>query len=68
MPDIWMKSSYSDAQHTCVEVAVPTEAPATIRIRDSKNPSLPPLHLHPSTWTAFLHEIHSGRTGECREA
>ncbi|GGX84410.1 DUF397 domain-containing protein [Streptomyces hiroshimensis] len=58
MPDIWMKSSYSDAQHTCVEVAALTEG---IGIRDSKDTSIPSLRVRPSAWTSFLHEVRSGR-------
>ncbi|MEV5377121.1 DUF397 domain-containing protein [Streptomyces nondiastaticus] len=58
MPDIWMKSSYSDAQHNCVEVA---SLSARIGIRDSKNPTLPPLQIDPSSWTSFLNEVRSGR-------
>ncbi|MGK5549488.1 DUF397 domain-containing protein [Streptomyces sp. URMC 127] len=61
MPDIWMKSSYSDAQHTCVEVATLPGPPARIGIRDSKNTALPPLQVQPSTWTSFLSEVRSGR-------
>lgn len=58
MHDIWMKSSYSNAQHNCVEVATLTEE---IGIRDSKDTSIPSLHVHLSAWASFLHEIRSGR-------
>ncbi|MFI8193074.1 DUF397 domain-containing protein [Streptomyces sp. NPDC085946] len=48
----WIKSSYStDDGPSCVEVAT---APATILVRDSKNPNGPRLTLAPATWTAFL--------------
>ncbi|MFE5870784.1 DUF397 domain-containing protein [Streptomyces roseifaciens] len=58
----WRKSSYSNAGGNCVEVADLTEdAPARIGIRDSKDASIPSLHVHPSAWTSFLHEVRSGR-------
>ncbi|GHI06876.1 DUF397 domain-containing protein [Streptomyces cellostaticus] len=46
----WSKSSYSDGEGECLEVA-PT--PTTIHIRDSKAPA-PTLKVTPTTWTAFL--------------
>ncbi|MFE9764482.1 DUF397 domain-containing protein [Streptomyces sp. NPDC005808] len=47
----YRKSSYSNAEHECVEIA--TNIPTTIAIRDSKHPTGPSLHLTPTTWTAF---------------
>ncbi|MDX2682686.1 DUF397 domain-containing protein [Streptomyces soliscabiei] len=48
----WIKSSYSTAEGPdCVEVAA---TPATVLIRDSKNPGGPRLALTPTTWAAFL--------------
>ncbi|WP_342669523.1 DUF397 domain-containing protein [Streptomyces yerevanensis] len=47
----YCKSTYSDPEAECVEVA--TNIPATIAIRDSKNPTGPSLHVRPATWTAF---------------
>ncbi|MCT7354937.1 DUF397 domain-containing protein [Streptomyces sp. 15-116A] len=48
----WIKSSYSsDDGPSCVEVA---STPATILVRDSKNPTGPRLALTPTTWAAFL--------------
>ncbi|HLL34318.1 MAG TPA: DUF397 domain-containing protein [Streptomyces sp.] len=48
----WIKSSYStDDGPSCVEVAT---APATILVRDSKNPDGPRLALTPATWATFL--------------
>ncbi|WP_081240106.1 DUF397 domain-containing protein [Streptomyces viridosporus] len=48
----WIKSSHSsDDGPSCVEVAT---TPATILVRDSKNPNGPRLALAPTTWTAFL--------------
>ena len=48
----WFKSSCSGtAGDNCIEIA-PT--PATIHIRDSKDPSRPHLDLTPTAWTAFV--------------
>ncbi|MES5824372.1 DUF397 domain-containing protein [Streptomyces sp. RG80] len=48
----WFKSSYSDGEGgECLEVAL---TPATIHLRDSKNPTGPHLTLSPTTWAAFL--------------
>lgn len=47
------KSSYSNAQFECVEVA--TNVPATIAVRDSKATSHGPvLRIAPAAWRAFL--------------
>ncbi|MFJ9378586.1 DUF397 domain-containing protein [Streptomyces sp. NPDC101455] len=52
MPNFrYRKSSYSDKEGECVEIA--TNIPATIAVRDSKNPNGPSLRLHPTTWRAF---------------
>jgi hypothetical protein len=49
----WGKSSYSDSSNgnDCVEVAT---TPATIHVRDSKNPAHGTLTVAPTTWSAFL--------------
>ncbi|WP_030680069.1 DUF397 domain-containing protein [Streptomyces rimosus] len=53
MPEfVFRKSSYSDHEHECVEVAA--NLPHTIAIRDSKRPQDPTLHVTPAAWTAFL--------------
>ncbi|EST27809.1 DUF397 domain-containing protein [Streptomyces roseochromogenus] len=46
----WSKSSYSDGEGECLEVAL---TPTTIHIRDSKTPA-PTLKVTPTTWTAFV--------------
>lgn len=49
---IWRKSSYSgDQGGECVEIA---ETPATIAVRDSKNPAGPVLTLEPAVFSRFL--------------
>ncbi|UGY91314.1 DUF397 domain-containing protein [Streptomyces gobiensis] len=45
------KSSYSNPERECVEVA--TNHPDTIAIRDSKRPDGPTLHFRPRTWLAL---------------
>ncbi|MDX3430129.1 MULTISPECIES: DUF397 domain-containing protein [Streptomyces] len=49
----WFKSSYSSnsSEADCVEVAT---TPATVHVRDSKNPPGPRLGFAPATWDAFL--------------
>ncbi|MFJ9179679.1 DUF397 domain-containing protein [Streptomyces sp. NPDC102360] len=47
----WFKSSYSSDQGECVEAAT---RPATIHIRDSKQPHAPALTVTAPAWTAFL--------------
>ncbi|MEH0579447.1 MULTISPECIES: DUF397 domain-containing protein [Streptomyces] len=52
MENNWRKSSYSgDQGGNCVEIA---ETPATIAIRDSKNPAGPILTLKPAAFSTFL--------------
>ncbi|MFH8554223.1 DUF397 domain-containing protein [Streptomyces celluloflavus] len=48
---IYRKSSYSDHEDECVEVA--TNLPRTVAVRDSKDPDGPILQLTPATWTTF---------------
>ncbi|MFF1696696.1 DUF397 domain-containing protein [Streptomyces sp. NPDC058257] len=49
----WHKSSYSSGNEgdSCVEVAT---APATIHLRDSKNPQGPQLAFAPAAWGDFV--------------
>ncbi|MEU1038446.1 DUF397 domain-containing protein [Streptomyces sp. NPDC005551] len=48
----WYKSSYSSASgDDCVEVAL---TPATIHVRDSKDPQGARLALSPAAWAAFV--------------
>ncbi|MFG2620434.1 DUF397 domain-containing protein [Streptomyces sp. NPDC048507] len=55
----WFKSSYSDSGdiNDCVEVA---QGPAVIRVRDSKDTSLPHLAFTPTAWAGFVSDA-SGR-------
>ncbi|MDO0932941.1 DUF397 domain-containing protein [Streptomyces sp. DG2A-72] len=60
MPEFaYRKSSFSDEKAECVEVA--TNIPATVAIRDSKNPGEGFLQLRPSTWTFFQTALLEGQ-------
>ncbi|MFF0625183.1 DUF397 domain-containing protein [Streptomyces sp. CB02959] len=60
MPEFtYQKSSYSDHEDECVEVA--TNIPHTIAIRDSKDPLGPILRLGPASWAAFNDAVAAGR-------
>ena len=50
----WRKSSYSDGEGECLEIAL---TPTTIHIRDSKTPENPHLTVAPTTWTTFLTHV-----------
>ncbi|MEU6144301.1 DUF397 domain-containing protein [Streptomyces sp. NPDC047081] len=53
----WRKSSHSDnTGGDCVEVA--TTSASTVHIRDSKTPTAPHLTVSPTTWSAFLADLH----------
>jgi hypothetical protein len=53
----WIKSSYSDSEGgACVEVVFAT----TIRVRDSKVPASPELHLTALAWNAFISTVQPG--------
>lgn len=59
----YRKSSYSDFDNECVEIA--TNVPTSVAIRDSKNPAGPSIHIPPVAWQAFrkalLDEAGDGR-------
>jgi hypothetical protein len=50
----WRKSSYSNWNNQCVEVA---QAGATIAVRDSKNPDAGHLTFTTAEWQAFLNQV-----------
>lgn len=52
----WRKSSYSDAEGPCVEVAA---VPGAVAVRDSKNPAGPVLTVQPATWRPLLARLKS---------
>ncbi|WP_206502324.1 DUF397 domain-containing protein [Streptomyces chrestomyceticus] len=51
------KSSYSNEERECVEIAVGTSG--AIAVRDSKRTDGPTLHVAPTAWTAFLTTLQS---------
>jgi hypothetical protein len=53
----WQKSSRSLQTTNCLEVA--TDGYRRF-IRDSKNPEIPPLSLHPAQFSAFISAAKSG--------
>jgi Domain of unknown function (DUF397) len=60
MPDFeYRKSTYSDPERECVEVA--TNAPDAVAIRDSKRPEGPILRMPPAAWAAFRAAVADGR-------
>ncbi|WP_149179650.1 DUF397 domain-containing protein [Streptomyces sp. TRM49041] len=55
------KSSFSDQQGDCLEVAL--TADHSLAIRDSKNLRMPLLHFSPAPWGVFLSSLRAGRRG-----
>ncbi|MEU2516317.1 DUF397 domain-containing protein [Streptomyces syringium] len=58
----WRKSTYSDEQDDCLEIAdnIPT---GIIAVRDSKHPHHPALTFHPTAWHAFVTAVRNGDRG-----
>lgn len=57
-PATWRKSSFSNSQAACVEVA---DLPDGHRaVRDSKDPTGPVLHFTPAEWAAFTAGVCAG--------
>jgi hypothetical protein len=54
----WQKSSYSNAQGNCVEVARIT---GSVAVRDSKDPAGITLQFSVDAWQAFIGDVKDGR-------
>ena len=55
---IWLKSSRSNQQGECVEVA--GNLPGVVAVRDSKDPGGGHQAVAPSTWAAFVRAVKRG--------
>ncbi|MEV0455106.1 DUF397 domain-containing protein [Catellatospora methionotrophica] len=53
----WRKSTHSDPDNACVEVA---EVPVGMAVRDSKDPSGPALIFITVEWNAFVSGVKAG--------
>lgn len=53
----WRKSSYSNSNGDCVEVA---DGAASVGVRDSKNPRQAPLRVARDSWSRFARNTRDG--------
>ncbi len=56
----WRKSSYSDGQANCVEVAAVGPQEGLVAVRDSKSPGGPGLTFTPNAWQQFTGRVTAG--------
>lgn len=61
---VWQKSSFSDHNGSCVEVALTGTA---VAIRDSKNSGSGQLAVAPAGWTALVSTLRGGHLNCCHE-
>jgi hypothetical protein len=54
----WRKSTYSNADGNCVEVAV---GPSAVAVRDSKDCTGPVLKFSLKEWGSFIERLSSGQ-------
>jgi Domain of unknown function (DUF397) len=58
---VWNKSSHSNENGECVEVA--GNLPGVVPVRDSKDPDGPALVFTRHAWAAFVADVKGGRLG-----
>jgi Domain of unknown function (DUF397) len=56
----WRKSSYSDGQANCVEVAAMAHGYGLVAVRDSKSKGDPGLIFTPNVWQQFIERVAAG--------
>ncbi|HET9118342.1 MAG TPA: DUF397 domain-containing protein [Pseudonocardiaceae bacterium] len=56
-PAVWRKSTFSNTQGACVEVATLRSG---VGVRDSKNPAGPSLRFPADEWTTFTAGVRAG--------
>jgi hypothetical protein len=56
----WRKSSYSDGQANCIEVAAIAHRGGIVAVRDSKSQGGPGLTFTPNTWQQFIERMTAG--------
>ena len=60
---LWRKSSYSNGQANCVEIATVGGGRPVVAIRDSKAPDAPSLIFTARTWRQFTCSVRATREG-----
>ena len=62
LPDaLWRKSSYSNGQANCVELAIVGHEHKAVAVRDSKSPGGPSLTFALPAWQQFAERVQAAR-------
>jgi Domain of unknown function (DUF397) len=59
---LWRKSSYSNGQANCVEIAALSGGRTTVVVRDSKAPDRSALMFSTQAWQQFAHNLRGDTT------